>query len=1274
MKRFYQMFLALMALTLFGAMNAGAQERIPFDAEHFTFHSYTGWDADAVESGVFEGAFLLGQADGCPIGDSNCNAWVDLTSYSKMYVEMIGCDADGVENGSNPRIFINRMVENGQFNSDKNSSNCLVIPNSGTWAENYYTKEGNTYVIDLRKIAMEWGFVHFHSIKGSAWNTKVIVNSIEVEKPAKGSSPGWNNILNNSDLEGEDVSSFITVVNGDEGDGNVTYPAVIEDGVGVNNSRGISLKSMENAPQTWSTQLFVHLPEILPVGTEWRFSMDVISNPDAEVSVAGHANPREWKCGGTDISPNFANFTTTSEWKTITAKGTIDENLFGKNFQSICFDLNNDKTTATQYYFDNIKFEIYKYGTIAEFLDDNIQVDFGFDTNIPELCKTAGKSRVMFPVENAKVLVNGEEKGVTSVEGFADGRFYIFLEETASEGDEVRVIYNNAAGDLQLKYAGGPNAGQVIGKVDEIATYNAELLDEYDDIYPYNMLAPAIVKAVPEQGSFNIKNNLKEFYVKFDKSADASKIVAKLDGKALTVKPNEGLAEEFTLTYAGADLTNGLHTINITNVYPETILSDEVYTDTTYQFSVGAPDPTDVPVELIPLSYFNKCANGSVPEGFKLFADGMEERVAGGNYSGGARLFNDFAAGGDFTSALYMRSNYLTYGFNDDDHKLSMEAGKTYTLTFNAARWKSSGEFLKVQFLNAAGETQLEKTVTCNPDVNGTKNAVKNSSAYSIEFTPATAGDYELRFVVAKNAEGEDAGEEWHELLLANVKLAYIPNTFGVVETIAVNEALENAKKTQADNADERFDGAAQTALNDAIAKVEAEKDNYTSPSECNGAVELLNTCSSNLIDHAALCNNYDKLIKDGSDVVRQHATDKFAALDLYAQLVELVNKYHGVSVMQNDGTEEEPNWQKHYTYDVLKDDAALTTAVAELTNIVNTTAKLFTTGPSQWVLPNPSTGAAPTTGVAALVERLRLGAETLKTLGMAEDAYPVAQALNALDDSDELAEELKKFVKAEMYGKLKDNTNIFETVDNSDPENPETKAVSYDMTVFVKNPNLYAREYSTEVPGWTTISGNPTAWSSWDGNVSHNTKTPYVEDCCIYLQWHASCMVEQTITDLPAGVYTINFNANDNSDTSDGTLVYVKKSDTPVVEEGAEINPDVNFAAYAQVDKSGWERLIEGVTVTDGVLTLGFKSGSTSQPFLNEVHILLTGAANVNYSDLYNEVITNIGETVSSDNKVRAIELYDLNGRRITKAQKGLVIVKKVMSDGTIRTQKVVK
>ena len=326
------------------------------------------------------------------------------------------------------------------------------------------------------------------------------------------------------------------------------------------------------------------------------------------------------------------------------------------------------------------------------------------------------------------------------------------------------------------------------------------------------MLAPTIVAAYPEQGSFNIKSDLKEFKVKFDKKADAAQIVAKLDGKALTISPADGFVEEITMTYAGADLSDGLHTINVSKVYPEMILDESIYTDTTYVFSVGAPDPTDVAIELIPLSYFNTCANNSIPEGFKLYADNMEERVAGGNYGSGGRFFNDFAAGGDFTGALYMRSNYLTYGFNDDEHKLTMEAGKKYTLTFNTARWKSSGEFLKVLILDAAGEEKFVQTVTCNPDVNGAKNAVKNSSAYNIEFTPEPAGDYELRFVVANNADGEDAGETWHELLLANVKFGYIPSSFGIIETIAVNEALEKAKKTQEDNAAERFDGPAQTA------------------------------------------------------------------------------------------------------------------------------------------------------------------------------------------------------------------------------------------------------------------------------------------------------------------------------------------------------------------------------------------------------------------------------------------------------------------------------
>ena len=1259
MRKTYQMFLAL-ALMVLGAMNVSAEE-ISLQEVPFWQHETGLWGLDAPKNTQATPEWVIGEATGQPYGDTASNNWADLSGFDKLVITV----SDGT-----PRIQINRDQDEGQPNANEAEAHMIQNTTSG-WSDKYFSKDGNVYTVDLKKILNERGFVHLHAIKSGAWGQTVTVESMILIRTGKEKQVGWVDILTNGNFEGDDFSSFVLALRADENDGDKTYTinsdedAMVVEGVGKGESKGLSIKSMANAPQTWSTQLFVYLPEVLPVGTEWRFSMDVISSPDADVSVAGHAAPRAWKCGGGDISTDFSsNFTTTSEWKTITAKGTINEDLFGKSFQSICFNLNEDKTTATQYYFDNIKFEIYKYGTVAEYKDDALLIDFGFETNIPELCKAAGKKRVQFPVENAKVMADGKEIAITSVEGFEDGRFFIFLEEVPD--GEVRVTYTNAAGDMQLKYAGGPNAGKAIPDVDEIAEYNDDLFDGMpDDVYPYTMLAPTVVSAKPEQGSFNIKNNLKEFQVKFDKKADASKIVATLDKKALTVSPAEGLVEEITLKYDGADMADGLHTIHITKIYPEDILADEVYTDTTYVFSVGAPDPNDVAIELIPLSYFNTCANNSIPEGFKVFADNMEERVAGGNYGGGSRFFNDFGAGGDFTGALYLRTNYATYGLNDDEHKLTLEAGKTYTLSFNTARWTSSGEFLKVLFLNAAGEEVFSQTVTCNPTF-GRGAVAKGASYYSIEFTPEVAGDYELRFVVANNADGEDAGETWHELLLANVKFGYIPSSFGVVETIAVNEALEKAKKTQTDNAAERFDGPAQTALNEAIAKVETEKDSYTSPSECNGAVELLDKSSANLIDHVALCNNYDNAIKTGSATVDQNKDKKFKDTELYGQLVSVVAKYNGKSWLENVAEEgAEAQWERKYEFDVLKDDAALTAAVAELTEIVNTTAKLFTTGASQ----------RNTTGVAALVERLRLGAETLMALGRAEDSYPVAQALNALDDDDELAEEVKNHVKAELYAKLKDNENIFEKIDNSDPENPEAKTVSVDMSVFVKNPNLYAREYTQDVDGWTKVAGNPIAWNDWDANKSHSAKTSYVEDCCIYLQWHAQCCVEQTITDLPAGVYTIQFNANDNSGESAGTYVYVKTSETPAVEEGAEFDVDVNTAGYAQVDNNGWDRAIENIVVTDGVLTLGFRSGTVSQPFMDWVHVLMTGPANVDYADLYAKAAAAGIETLEGTPaaKVRAIQLFDINGRRVAKAQKGLTIVKKVMSDGSVKTEKVI-
>ena len=68
-------------------------------------------------------------------------------------------------------------------------------------------------------------------------------------------------------------------------------------------------------------------------------------------------------------------------------------------------------------------------------------------------------------------------------------------------------------------------------------------------------------------------------------------------------------------------------------------------------------------------------------------------------------------------------------------------------------------------------------------------------------------------------------------------------------------------------------------------------------------------------------------------------------------------------------------------------------------------------------------------------------------------------------------------------------------------------------------------------------------------------------------------------------------------------------------------------------------------------------------------MRILVTGAAGFIGSNLVKTIFARV-----SDAQVVGIELYDLNGRRINKASKGLYIVRKIMDNGTIRTEKILK
>jgi hypothetical protein len=321
--------------------------------------------------------------------------------------------------------------------------------------------------------------------------------------------------------------------------------------------------------------------------------------------------------------------------------------------------------------------------------------------------------------------------------------------------------------------------------------------------------------------------------------------------------------------------------------------------------------------------------------------------------------------------------------------------------------------------------------------------------------------------------------------------------------------------------------------------------------------------------------------------------------------------------------------------------------------------------------------------GFKVLTDRIRRGVEALKEFDYTDEDPLIAAANNAISDDENIVDQIKKALTLKVYEGMKDPEAFFPVLDVEEDELGELVEVKkdYDMSVFIKNPNMYSmlpkNGFSEEnMPGWVVTKGNPGFWGtggdSW-GNPRNIEGLP--EDIAVTV-YHAEAQVEQTITDLPAGVYTVKFRGWDNSDTSDGTYAYVKTSETPAVEEGAELDRDVNYAAYLDMESKNIPTDgIQNIVVTDGVLTLGFAWGSNSQAFFEYVNVLMTAPANVDYAALYADAAAAGIETLEGTPaaKVRAIQLFDINGRRVMKAQKGITIVKKVMSDGSIKTEKVI-
>ena len=1271
MRKTYMMLLALV-LSVMGVTSAMAQRVYRAELDKSMFKAWDGYGANANEvanpAAIDDGAATFGCEFNLyrELGPGNV-VYGNTNVYYLWYADLTGTQKMVIEGtaGMQLRILLNRPEpDGGDAHGGQTTELNVTLDDKG---------KGE---VDLSSLE----FVHLNCIKTGWGSPAGVINVLEIIGSIRPVS-GFMDLINNGDAEGDDLESFPVSKNGPNNGGTANDRPEIVAG-GVDGSRCLKVVSDENPEMTWNTQFYLKFDEALQEGDKWKLSMYVKAERDAWITTSAQAAPRTWNGGFIDP------FEVSTEWQKFEFSGTVSaQQANNGGFLSAAFDLNNGdrdgdnfslSDAPNTFYFDNIVFQKDMGGAnpmslvTATVGGDVIRLDLAGTTNMKKLVAAAGGKTLFFPNECATVVLNGKEIPLVSVEGRPDGNLYLFmLEDEAYEEDMVVVAFKNPAdAEHHLVFESGKWQGEDVPEMSGlVCSYNFDLgSGEYSSSL---WGAPEVESAIPENGSFNLDPNLKEFKIVFNQNVKVASIKATLGNAALTASAAGDIAKEVTLTYNGGAL-NGATKLIISAIEGEKSteeLDEPIVLN--YSFGPTVIDENDQP-EVIYLSNFTNDGDDAQAAGWIVTADN-EAGMQPANSGAGNRL--QHGQTGYAADVLYLAQRSAAAGIalygTEEDHKLTLAGGKTYHLTLKSAQWDAypasgSNRTLRAQILTEDAVNAEDGTIVDEFGILGEQFQVvegrvkedKEFTAFDIAFTPQNDGNFVIR-LVAGNLDGNPAGFGDGNAI-ADVKVEYIPNVMGIVEIKALEAALETAKTSLTENSDERYAGAAYNTLDQLIKQYDGKAYEMTTPSAFNKATEDLAAGTKALNDHAKLCQEYDALPQQAVDLYEQYKDSKYNVTDVFEQLKAAVMKYCELSIEEiiNEETGESTTAEVMTSFKLYYDDAELTAAKDELSNVIDMTKKMFSEGKSH----NWYGGGDRTAGYAALHERLRRGVDLLHSLGVGDDAPEIVAANAELGDNDEIAAAIMQRATNLILADLaSDDSQLFAI-----PEEGES-APTYDLGVFMKNPNIYSPANSTDLPGWTSVRGNCTVFPGW--GAEHTVNTPYAEDCQIHAGWHPSGlpMVEQTIEYLPAGIYTIHIDGSDNnSEVSAGTYGYVKTSDTPALGEEEELDPDVHFAGYVACSGD-----IEGIEVTDGKLTVGFSYGAESQAFINDVEIkLIAPADGFDYAKAYATDITK-AETQA---KVRTIQLFDLNGQRISNGRKGVYIVKKQMSDGTVRTEKVIK
>ena len=370
---------------------------------HVPFFEY--WTGDANSLGE---RTLTATMNNIPEGNYDVTVWARVRAKDGFTAPAYGINLQ-VNDGAEVNVAAGQQVGTSQFFLDTFKASGVVGADGVLKIKFNVAADNNISWLSFKNVKFE---------KGAA-----------VDDPEPAVPEGWENLIANGNMAGDDVSSFFKV---EPGTG--LQPATITDGVGKNGSRGILVQSQDNPANAWDTQFFIRSSKMLAPGTKVHMEFDYMASKDAKISSQGHSEPTQYV-----NNDGVGNLNATSEWQRLSKDFTITGNV-----QTIAFNLAELKEAA-DYVFDNVVFWAEKQAEV-EWTD--IIVNGSLEgTEVANFFSKEAPSAEVLPSRIFDGMGKDGSRGI-KVESAAgasqdwDTQFWIYLPTTLPEGTKYKVEFD----------------------------------------------------------------------------------------------------------------------------------------------------------------------------------------------------------------------------------------------------------------------------------------------------------------------------------------------------------------------------------------------------------------------------------------------------------------------------------------------------------------------------------------------------------------------------------------------------------------------------------------------------------------------------------------------------------------------------------------------------------------------------------------------------------------------------------------------------------------